>query len=110
MTPVFMEILNLPAPMRQQIPYQIPIALVPGPKETASEMYFELLKPIVKELQQLYTGVEMPVHLPGQNCIDQRTVYAVLIVTSFDTPACRKVRCNRARPFISSACLTSSHF
>ena len=97
-TPVFAEILNLPAPLRQQIPFQIPIALVPGPKEVASKSYFEILKPIVDELQQLYVGVDMPVYLPGQDRVESRRVSAVLFLTSFDTPACRKVRRSRMRP------------
>lgn len=92
MTPVIMEILNLPAHVRQLIPHQIPIALVPGPKDTASEMYFELLRPIVKELRALFAGVQMPVYVPEVKRIEERSVSAVLIVTSFDTPACRKVR------------------
>ena len=91
MTPVFLEILNLPAHVRQQSPHQIPLALGPGPKDTASEMYFELLRPIVKELRQLYAGVNMPVYVPAAERIEERSVSAVLVVTSFDTPACRKV-------------------
>ena len=54
-------------------------------------MYFELLRPIVKELRQLYAGVNMPVYVPAAERIEERSVSAVLVVTSFDTPACRKV-------------------
>ena len=110
MTPVMMEILNLPAHLRQLIPHQIPIALVPGPKDTASEMYFELLRPIVEELRELFAGVQMPVYVPDVKRIEERSVSAVLIVTSFDTPACRKVRRSRARPSRSHSHSSSYHF
>ena len=89
---VFLEILNLPSYLRFLLPFQLLVALIPGPTEISSNQWFRIFERLVDDLVLLLAGVEMRVRVPGFADLQMRCVQAVLILTTFDTPACRKVR------------------
>ena len=94
MTPIFLEVLGLPAHLRLLVPFQILVALVPGPTEISNDQWFRICEAIVNELQQLFDGVFMDVIVPGMPGLQRRLVQAVLVMTTFDSPAGAKVRCH----------------
>lgn len=82
---IYLSILNLPRELRYLQENVILVGVIPGPKEPKKHIN-SFLKPLVKELQQLWKGVS----LKTRNGL-QVLVRAALICVGCDIPAARKV-------------------
>ena len=82
---VYLVILNLPRSIRYKRQNVILFGIIPGPSEPSLSINSYLL-PLVRELQQLWNGVEMK--LPGS--VSMTRVRCALIGVACDLPAARK--------------------
>ena len=85
---IFLSIMNLPRSIRYKRGNIILIGLIPGPSEPTHDVN-TYLKPLVKELQNLWKGVEMCVNVNGRMLT--LAVKGALLCVACDLPAGRKV-------------------
>ena len=85
---IFLSIMNLPRSIRYKRGNIILIGLIPGPSEPTHDVN-TYLKPLVKELQDLWKGVEMCVNDNGRMLT--LAVKGALLCVACDLPAGRKV-------------------
>ena len=80
----YIAIMNFPRHLRYKKENMILVGIIPGPREPSLNMNSDL-EPVVRELLQLYKGVEM-------NTPDGvKSVRAALLCTASDIPATRKL-------------------
>ena len=83
---LFLTILNLPRSVRYNRQYTILAGVIPGPNEPKRDIN-TFLDPLVKELTDLWRGVNMNVHSSST----LKNIRCALICVTCDIPASRKV-------------------
>lgn len=83
---IFFTILNLPRSIRYKQQYTILAGIMPGPDEPKRDIN-TFLDPIVKELLDLWTGVEMNIYSHST----PQTIRCALLCVTCDLPAGKKV-------------------
>ena len=81
---IYLAILNFPRQLRYRKENIILLGIIPGPSEPNLNMN-SYLEPMVRELQQLWKGIEI-ITPDGV-----KLVHAALLCTAADTPATRKL-------------------
>ncbi len=82
---LYLQLLNLPRPLRCKLQNCIIVGIVPGPREPHDIQH--LLRPLVDELLALWQGCQLRTY---QNPLG-RTVRAALLLVCCDLPAVRKL-------------------
>jgi hypothetical protein len=86
---IYLAILNIPREERYRKENLILLSLLPGPKEPHSHQLNNYLKPLVDELQMMWSdGFKYHCKTEGN---EQRTFYGALLCISADIPAARKL-------------------
>ena len=82
---IYLTILNLPRGTRNKSNNVILVGLIPGPHEPQHDIN-SFLEPLVNDLQQFWTGIELNVH--SLNC--KKKIRCALVCIACDLPAGRK--------------------
>ena len=83
---IYLTVMNLPRTLRFKQENVILIGLIPGPSEPPHDIN-PFLRPLVEELKQLFSGVEMHV----QSFSEKQLIRCALLCVACDVPASRKV-------------------
>ena len=82
---IYITVLNLPRELQNKAQNVILIGLIPGPHEPKHDIN-SFLSPLVTELKEFWSGVQVNVHSIGQ-----RKIRCALLCIACDLPAGRKV-------------------
>ena len=85
---VYLSVLNLPRHLRFKRQNIILISIIPGPSEPKHDIN-SYLRPLVKELLDLWEGVPLKIHTPTG--VIEKVVRGMLLCVACDLPAARKV-------------------
>lgn len=86
---IYLVIMNLPRTIRFKRENIIIVGIIPGPSEPSHESMNHYLKPLVKELNELWKGVNMIIY-EGTTKVS-KTIRGALLCCACDLPAGRKV-------------------
>ncbi|KAG2192673.1 hypothetical protein INT47_009243 [Mucor saturninus] len=82
---IYLTINNLPRDERNKMENVILVGLMPGPKEASTAEINNYLRPLVNELEELYTGISIDTYSRSG-----ALVRAALLMVACDIPAARK--------------------